>query len=685
MAWEIFIERYQIDVPVDLSAQISYSIDDIRDFAARNTAFSKTIVLPGTAANKKVFGHIFDAGSGNFVNSSNPNVNYDFDASKAAKCLIFYNGLQIFKGVIRVMNIVIDGINIEFETAVFGELGGLIAAMADKKLEDLDFSAYDHVFDLVSIVASWSTPIGSSYYYPLIDYGYSTDKIIFPIETFRPAFHVREYLDKILTDAGYTFESAFLNTDYLKKQIVPFNDQFPSIEVTDVLHLTGGGFTDIPATSPTDPMGFSTIVGTPYVHLNGFINQFTWTRAEKTTLKLSVSCDWTLGGVDPGIIILAVWVNGASIYEFGTDTGSDTSGSISFSTSIDVNNGDFVEIKPYKRLESETATVSNAVLLIEGQPTIKIPLEYGDSIIANDMIPKNVFQKDFLTSIVKMFNLYIYEDPNKYNHLKITPYYQFYDTNTAHIENWDNKLDRSRPYTYTPMGELNSRSYIFKFKDDNDFYNQYYKNKFSEGYGSRLFDTGFDFAKDKNTVEVIFSPTPLVQFSNSDRVISAIFKRNNDGTEERIANNIRILFRSATPVDCQQYSVTYTDPDTLDVVSTDYTAYAYAGHLDNTLSPLYDLNFGVPKEFYFTIVAGYLSGNIFNIFWSNYIAEISDKDSKLLTGFFKLDALDMLNLDFSKIKFINGNLWRINKIIDYSTGVQDTTKCELLKVIDLIF
>lgn len=685
MAWEIFIERYQIDVPVDLSAQISYSIDDVRDFAARNTAFSKTIVLPGTAANKKVFGHIFDAGSANFVNSSNPNVNYDFDASKAAKCLIFYNGLQIFKGVIRVMNIVIDGINIEFETAVFGELGGLIAAMADKKLEDLDFSAYDHVFDLVSIVASWSGAIGSSYYYPLIDYGYSTDKIIFPIETFRPAFHVREYLDKILTDAGYTFESDFLDTDYLKKQIVPFNDQFPSIEVETVLNLTGGGFTNIPATSPTDPMGFSTIVGTPYVHLNGFINQFTWTRAEKTTLKLSVSCNWTLGGVDPGIIILAVWVNGASVYEFGTDTGSDTSGIISFSTSIDVNNGDFVEIKPYKRLEAETATISDAILLVAGQPTIKIPLEFGDSIIANDMIPKNIFQKDFLTSIVKMFNLYIYEDPNKYNHLKITPYVNFYDTTASHVEQWDNKLDRSRPYTYTPMGELNSRSYLFKFKDDNDFYNQYYKDKFSEGYGSRLFDTGFDFAKDKNTVEVIFSPTPLVQFSNSDRVISAIFKRNPDGTEERTANNIRILFRSAALVDCQQYSVTYTDPDTLDVVSTDYTGYAYAGHLDDTLSPLYDLNFGVPKEFYFTIVAGYLSGNIFNIFWSNYIAEISDKDSKLLTGFFKLDALDMLNLDFSKIKFINGNLWRLNKIIDYSTGVQDTTKCELLKVIDLIF
>lgn len=685
MAWEIFIERYQIDVPVDLSAQISYSIDDIRDFAARNTAFSKTIVLPGTAANKKVFGHIFDAGSGNFVNSSNPNVNYDFDASKAAKCLIFYNGLQIFKGVIRVMNIVIDGINIEFETAVFGELGGLIAAMADKKLEDLDFSAYDHTFDLDTIVASWSGAIGSGYYYPLIDYGYSTDKIIFPIETFRPAFHVREYLDKILTDAGYTFESTFLNTDYLKNQIVPFNDQFPSIEVPTVLQLTGGGFTNIPATSPTDPMGFSTIVGTPYVHLNGFINQFTWTRAEKTTLKLSVTCNWSLSGVDAGIIILAVWINGASVYEFGTDTGSSTGGSISFSTSVDVNNGDFVEVKPYKRLEAETATISDAVLLVAGQPTIKIPLEFGDAVEANKMIPKNIFQKDFLTSIVKMFNLYIYEDPNKYNHLKITPYYQFYDTNRSLIENWDNKLDRSRPYTYTPMGELNSRSYIFKFKDDNDFYNQYYKDKFSEGYGSRLFDTGFDFAKDKNTVEVIFSPTPLVQFSNSDRVISAIFKRNNDGTEERIANNIRILFRSATPVDCQQYSVTYTDPDTLDVVSTDYTAYAYAGHLDNTLAPLYDLNFGVPKEFYFTIVAGYLSGNIFNIFWSNYIGEISDKDSKLLTGFFKLDALDMLNLDFSKIKFINGNLWRLNKIIDYSTGVQETTKCELLKVIDLIF
>ena len=81
----------------------------------------------------------------------------------------------------------------------------------------------------------------------------------------------------------------------------------------------------------------------------------------------------------------------------------------------------------------------------------------------------------------------------------------------------------------------------------------------------------------------------------------------------------------------------------------------------------------------------YPSANLFNGYWSEYVAEITDKDSKLLTGFFRLNDVDILNLDFSKLIYIDGALWRLNKVIDYNPIEQDVTKVELLKVIELSY
>lgn len=81
------------------------------------------------------------------------------------------------------------------------------------------------------------------------------------------------------------------------------------------------------------------------------------------------------------------------------------------------------------------------------------------------------------------------------------------------------------------------------------------------------------------------------------------------------------------------------------------------------------------------MVSGDLSNNVFNAYYSPYFAEITDKDSRLLTVNVRLNEVDIYNLDFSKFIYIDGGLYRINKIIDYVPGSLDTTKVELLRVI----
>jgi len=120
-------------------------------------------------------------------------------------------------------------------------------------------------------------------------------------------------------------------------------------------------------------------------------------------------------------------------------------------------------------------------------------------------------------------------------------------------------------------------------------------------------------------------------------------------------------------------------------VLTSLTKYGYAGHLNDPDAPSNDLNFGVLAELFFTLVSGDLTVTQFNVYWSAYMAEITDKDSKLLEAFFYLTNLDIMNLDFSKKIFIDSVLFRLNKIKDFNVSNPTDCEIELLKVNFLVY
>ena len=111
----IFIENQELDVKDDFSHQITYAVDDLKNLDSKSTAFSKTIVLPGTANNNKLLGNIFEFSNSNY-NTAGSNVGYNFNASKSAKVRLEVNGLIVIKGVLRLLEIVVDSKIIEYPT-----------------------------------------------------------------------------------------------------------------------------------------------------------------------------------------------------------------------------------------------------------------------------------------------------------------------------------------------------------------------------------------------------------------------------------------------------------------------------------------------------------------------------------------------------------------------------------------
>ena len=674
MRTEIYIDGYELDLTKNISAEFTYAIDEIQDFATRNTSFSKTIVLPGNDNNNKLFGNIFEFGVSNAYNSAEPNVGYNFNATKSVPCIILVDKIQIFKGVLRMLEIIIDGKSIEYEVVVFGELGGFINALGNNKLEDIDFGIADTAWTYTNIANSWDNISGTGVYFPLIDYGNeSTNKVDFSFDAFRPALYVKQYLTKILDGSGYTYDFPLLSTALMNRLVIPNNQKGITKSTTDALVATAktknytsaagnvefdvsnaGNFTVTGSGSDFTYNSGTAFAGSIILNVSGTIN------------AISPSSDFTVqlrkNGTPISIVTYTLPGNG---YNFNA---------ILNVASISLVNTDTLDVDligNFSDLDIEQGYFN----IISSNPT-DTAVNYGENIVINDTIPKGIFQKDFFASIVKMFNLYVYEDKLVEKKLVIKPFIDFYDGSQI---DWTDKVDRGSVIRIKPMSEFTARYYDYKYKPDNDFYAENYRKKFNEGYGDFIFDSENEFVKEVDATELIFAGTVLTQYTGTDKIYSTIYKlSNSNSAEDRMDSVIRILQAKKVTGRATWALTNGLGGSTL----ASYTAYGYAGHVNDPLNPTDDINWGSPKELYFTTTS-YTTANLFNGYWSEYIAEITDKDSKLLTCSLKLNEVDIYNLDFSKLIYIDGSLWRLNKVLDYNPMDFNTTKVELLKVIEL--
>ncbi len=672
MRTEIYIDGYQLDLTKEISAEFTYAIDEIQDFATRNTSFSKTIILPGNENNNKLFGNIFDFGQSNLYNSAIPNVGYNFNATKSVPCIILVDKIQIFKGVLRLLEIIIDGKSIEYEVVVFGELGGFITALGNKKLENIDFGIADTNWTYTNIQNSWDNISGTGVYFPLIDYGaVSTDKVDFQYDAFRPALYVKQYLNKILDGSGYTYDFPLLDTDLMKRLVIPNNQK-------EITKSTATGFeADATVRNYTTGDAIRFTVSTLGNFSPNVTNSvFTYTSATPLTGSIALQISGTINTIAPtSDFTLQLRLNTFTILNSVTYTlpGDGYAFTAVLNVpSITINNTDFLTVDMVADLGSVDIT-SGPYIITSSNPT-DVKINYGEPLVINNIIPKGIFQKDFFASIVKMFNLYVYEDKLIEKKLIIKPFIDFYDGTAI---DWTDKVDRGSVMRVKPMSEFTARYYDFKYKQDNDFYCENYRKKFNEGYGDYIYDSENEFVKESDVTELIFAGTAIYQKEGTDKIYSTIYKLSNSNkAEDKMDSVIRIL--QAKKVTGVTTWALKNDTTTL----ASYTSYGYAGHVDDPMNPVNDINWGSPRELYFNTTS-YTAANLFNSYWSEYIAEITSEYSKLLTCSVNLNEVDIYNLDFSKFIYIDGSLWRLNKVMDYNPMDFNTTKVELLKVIEL--
>lgn len=683
---EIYIEDQLIDLLKDIGTDFTYTIDDVRDFGSRNTSFSRTISIPATATNNKILGFAFDMGMAHEHNMDLPNVSTNFTPSQAAKCEVYIDKIQIFKGVIRILEIVMNKGIIEYQCAVFGELGGFITELGNRRLEDLDFSEYNHTWNVTSIQNSWNTINGSGYYYPLIDYGdVSTNKDDFHVSTFRPALYAKEYIEKIFEGTSYSLNCDFFNTDFFKKLIIPNNSQ--GIQGTNdrfILGTISATKNVLNSNTPTARNANLSFDSTTLLNFteNAGKSIFTYTDGTKTVRALA-----TITGIyqtDAASSITAtLYVAGVVAQTLVINTFSANNPftfNIDWTGEIANTNQVRIELSVPVTANTYIVNVSNANFTFTQLAAQLATVAYNGTVSMNNNLPKGIFQKDFFLSICKMFNLYVYQDNINDKQINIAPYIDFYSDAVTNSVDWSQKIDTGSTMSIKPMSQLNARYYAYKYTPDTDYYNDNYLKKYGQTYGDYLYDSEFDFVKDTASTQIIFAPSVLYQptgHGHTDKYYTTIFKLSNNNTQEDPMDSvIRILMAKKLNI-AHAWKIQQDGGGTLATLNT----YGYAGHLDDPTNPTVDINFGAPKELQFP-ASTYPTNNLFNTYNLPYILEITDMESKLLACRVYLTAVDIYNLDFSKYIWINGVLFRLNKIESYDPTAYRTTLVNLLKVIN---
>lgn len=324
----------------------------------------------------------------------------------------------------------------------------------------------------------------------------------------------------------------------------------------------------------------------------------------------------------------------------------------------------------------------------------------------NDWLPQMPL-KDFMISILNLFNLVIIQDGEQENLIHLVSRSDFFNATEINLT-----PDTSLPIEIKLSNTFLPKGYQIKYKDSEDFFNKDYNTDFgnisntngiintvNRKYGDLYEDTGNQNKTDVKTTELSFVPTVLAGnitgvydtfnvLYGQDKVFSTAFDADvfGNNAKRNISNRILIAGLRGTHYPYSLQASVADVPNSMADVYDQYYGYVtrwfpYAGHIDNVFNavPTYDLNFGTLLGQYFPQTYNateWQNKTIGGIYWGKYLLDITNVNGKIITGTFKFSITDIYNLDFRNVYRLNTYSLKLGKITDWDVNGDGFAKCE---------
>ena len=710
----LYINNQIVDLDNDIPFPISYSIGDFKNPENRKRNVSKTIKVVGTQNNKSIFAGAYNLS----LTDTGSALGFNFNPNVKVKARYIRKGVEIFNGLVRLLNVEINNGNYIFEIVLFADFINIIKGMADINVNELDWKEYDHQLTKTNLENSWSTsvikngvpvsnytgtsPDGFGYWYPVIDFAYQSSVnnsglITIDIENFVPYVYVKESFEKCFENIGYTIDSSFFNDGMIKALTWGFGggakQSNPPLDITkrEVEYNFNNSFSDnfIGSQVYNSYLGFvnrvyrlsqfaSTSVTDGYSQYDASAGKIIIQSTGSYNLKLDynaiVSSSFGSLGIRSRVFKNGTLIGVSNSFTFSSSTNfaqiTNTNLSLIAGDEITV---DFVISGSLSSSSPFTAQVNfdlNNSFNMELTSLNGVYAE-NDTITLNRFIP-DLKCSDFVKGIINMFNLYVSE-PNEDGVIKIEPLQNYYDGE----ENWTDLLDHSKAINIKPSVNDSAKKYNFKFAEDKDFFNQDYFEKTGERYGDYTFESENEYSSNEINYQLPFAQTVPVEIQPNyvlPKIVSIKVDSNGNDVVEPFKGKPRIFFNNGLKFFRGGWAVRGASGN------TSYSSYPQAHHsFGNIKNSIFDLNFVTPKFVQYQF-SHYRNNNLFTKYNRVSILEQTSIDGKILTAYFNLN--DNTLGDFSSLVNINGVLYRKNLISDYDANGYETTKVELYKVLE---
>ena len=681
----------------DVSIKGNYSAKEIQDIAQQKSDFTQSFMLPQSKDNNDFFSHFYN------VNSSDGT----FDSSVKTRASIYVESNLVFEGYLQLLKV--NNKTQVYEAVVFGEIANIASSLNESKLNELDFSDFNHVLDRTNIIDSWSGAItytsgstGDEILYPIIDYGYNydVDNLTGPSANggimpsrLKPTMNVKVLFERILSNIGYTVNSNFFDEDFFKKQYMTLNQEFATIQSTyqDGFRV---GLTGDQVLSSSGTLELSDETSTGFYDLGGnfdtsayeYTAPLTGWHSFKLKLRYGISSTGTIVSTvklrklnDPSwqFEFLGAW-NGTNNSIINISTGIQELEVVSDNLPINAGDRIYVEIVWITAIGATITLYDTGTEFSLFTGPVSEELSTVDMSAGNSVMPREK-QVDFISSILSRYNLVVALDKEVPFQLNIEPAQDYYDLGTS--KDWSDKLDNNKDVIIKPTNEFRAAKVNFTDLEGEGSLNAYWQSEFKNVYNSFESDLEGDFGEGLLEIKSIFESFNCKRISGHDMMVSKAFKFENG--EATYIQGAPQLFIYSGLKDCSEWQFWSQSAGN----ATTLTQYPFCHHYfmnaNEVLTGDFDIRFKTKYAFdqaYF--VASWPTTDVWSRCWNDYINGIYHKDARVLIANFYLQPEDIANFQYNDQIFIKDNFYRINKIYNYALGKNVSTKVELIKILE---
>jgi hypothetical protein len=474
MIIQLYIEGQRVELFKDESVTITDSIQNVKDIDKVFTAFSQSFSIPASKANNKIFKHYYNF---DIING--------FDARKKVAATIELNNLPFRSGKIKLEGVDLKGNKAHtYRITFFGDIVELKDKLGEKKLSDLDFTAYNLDYSPTTVYTKLNTAPSSTnhiiaplithsqrLYYEDGTHGIGTGNLWYESGSgtshhhgvkwneLKYAIRVNKIIEQIETDLDLSF-----STDFFKNTGI---DKMDNLFLW--LHRKSGKVEDLSGSTTvfeTQVDGWGVATDDPFSIYGSTFESL----AEENNIT---EFELNLNRTNTTPYNIEILQNGTAVY---TDTNITSTNYV-----VDALAGDFdYETGEYEVFITATTGITfssivwRATAVFLSDPTVTVDYSTG-SFTTNTAFTFNVNKQmpdikvlDFLTGLFKMFNLTAFVVDGVIQVKPLDDFYTGTDTYdiTEFVDVNSSKVDVALPY----------REIEFKFKDTKTFL----ANKFGE-------------------------------------------------------------------------------------------------------------------------------------------------------------------------------------------------------------